>query len=174
MKKDPVTSGDSGFLIVIVGMQEQQSQDNWKVLVVGNNPIELGFIFERLHGITGKVIQTEMAFDLKTIVERLGFFRPQHIIIDDNVGRSELHLMVDRLHKRPTRHVPITILKNSNYQETIGVGVMNFVLKKNLTSELLYRELLNSLQFLKTQQYWNKVFRKRQSQLAGFFSTGQI
>ena len=71
---DPVTSGDSGFLIVIVGMQEQQSQESWKVLVVGNNPIELGFIFERLHGITGKVIQTEMAFDLKTIVERLGFF----------------------------------------------------------------------------------------------------
>lgn len=153
---------------------QQQSQENWKVLVVGNNPIELGFVFERLHGITGKEIQTEMAFDLKTIVERLGFFTPQHIIIDDNVGRKELHRMVDRLHKSPTRHVPITILKNSNYHEAIGAGVMNFVLKKNLTSELLYRELLNSLQFLKTQQYWNKVFRKRRSQLAGFFNTDQI
>ncbi len=151
-------------------MTPQDGEDNWKILVVGNNPIELGHIFDRLHGITERVIKTEMAFDLKTILERLVLFHPQHIIIDDNVGRHELHAMVSRLHARKTRHVPITVLKNSNYQETIGAGVMNFVLKKNLTSELLYRELLNSLRFLESQRYWNKLFRSRPNQLSSFFT----
>jgi CheY-like chemotaxis protein len=155
-------------------MREHSTDEKWKVLVVGNNPIELGHLFERLAGITERIVQTETAFDLKTITERLAFFRPQHIIIDDNIGRRELLSMVNTLHQRKTRHIPITILKNSNYQETIGAGVMNFVLKQNLTSALLYSELLNSIRFLKSQQYWGKVFRKRGSQLARIFSAIQI
>jgi hypothetical protein len=79
---------------------------------------------------------------------------------------------VNRLHRKKTRNVPITILKNSNYQETIGVGVMNFVLKKNLTSDLLYGELLNSIRFLESQRYWHKAFRKRRNQLSSFFNAG--
>ena len=106
-----------------------------------------------------------MAFDLRTILQRLIWFRPQHILIDDNIGNHALHDMVTWLQRRKTRNVPITVLKNSNYHEAISSGVMNYVLKKNLTSELLYRELLNSIQFLKTQQYWEKAYRKRKGQI---------
>ena len=150
-----------------VSMEEEKKlPEKWNVLVVGNNPTELGQVFDRLQGIPNKTILTEMAFDLRTILERLTIFRPQHILIDDNVGKQALHTMVDKLHNRKTRNVPITILKNSNYQETIGAGVMNFVLKQNLTSELLYRELLNSILFFETQRYWDKAYRKRKGQLA--------
>ncbi len=150
--------------------EEKNLEERWKVLVVGNNPIELGPIFERLKGITNKTVLTEMAFDIKTIFQRLVLFRPQHILIDDNIGKKELHLMVDMLHGRKTRNVPITILKNSNYHETIGAGVMNYILKQNLTSETLYRELLNSIQFLETQRLWNKAYRKRKGQLGRLFN----
>ena len=150
-----------------VSMEEEKKlPEKWNVLVVGNNPTELGQVFDRLQGIPNKTILTEMAFDLQTILERLTIFRPQHILIDDNVGRRALHTMVDKLHRSKTRNVPITILKNSNYQETIGAGVMNFILKQNLTSELLYRELLNSILFFETQRYWDKAYRKRKGQLA--------
>ena len=147
------------------------SGDRWKVLVVGNNPIELGPVFDQLQGIRHKKVMTEMAFDLRTILQRLVLFQPQHILIDDNIGDSALHAMVTKLQKRSTKNVPITVLKNSNYHEAISVGVMNFVLKKNLTSELLYKELLNSLQFFKTQQYWDKAYRKRKGQLKRFIKT---
>ncbi|MEJ0054274.1 MAG: hypothetical protein WDN75_00640 [Bacteroidota bacterium] len=100
--------------------EENDVQERWRVLVVGNNPIELGPIFDRLHGIRNMTILTEMAFDLQTILQRLTLFSPQHILIDDNIGKSELHLVVGKLHGRKTRNVPITILKNSNYHETIG------------------------------------------------------
>ena len=150
---------------------EKNLQERWKVLVVGTNPTELGHVFERLQGIQHKTILTEMAFDLQTILQRLVRFRPQHILIDDNIGRSALHAMVDKLHEGRTANVPITILKNSNYHETIGAGVMNFVLKQNLTSELLYRELLNSLHFFERQRYWEKAYRKRKGQLGRLIKT---
>jgi hypothetical protein len=139
--------------------------EKWNVLVVGNNPIELGHVFERLHAIRGHKILTEMAFDLQTILQRLTLFRPQHIIIDDNVGQTALQNIVDKLHRGKSSRVPITVLKNSNYREAIGNGVMNFVLKQGLTSELLYLELLNSLRFFETHQYWNRAYRKRKGQL---------
>jgi CheY-like chemotaxis protein len=141
-------------------------KERWKVLVVGNNPIELGHVFDRLNGIPHKTILTEVAFDLQTILQRLVRFRPQHILIDDNIGRTAMHAMVDKLHNRRTRNVPITVLKNSNYHEAISAGVMNYVLKQNLTSELLYKELLNSLHFFETQRYWDRAYRKRKGQLA--------
>ena len=151
--------------------KDAASGEGWKVLVVGNNPIELGPVFNQLEGIRDKKILTEMAFDLRTIAARLIRFQPQHILIDDNIGDSALHAMVARLKKSRTRNVPITVLKNSNYHEAIGAGVMNYVLKKNLTSELLYKELLNSLHFLKTQQYWDKAYRKRKGQFKRFITS---
>ena len=146
-------------------VEKNNSHGSWKVLVVGNNPIEVGHIFDQLKGIQHKMILTEMAFDLKSILERLVRFRPEHILIDDNIGRSALVTMIDTLHHRKTRNVPITILKNSNYEETIGAGVMNFVLKQHLTSERLYRELLNSNHFFETQRSWKKEYGKRKGQL---------
>ncbi len=150
------------------------SDGSWKILVVGNNPIELSDIFDRLKGIQHKLILTEMAFDLKSILERLSHFRPEHILIDDNIGRVALQTMIGTLHHHKTRNVPITILKNSNYQETIGFGVMNFILKQHLTSEMLYRELVNSNHFLETQRSWKKEYGKRKGQLERFFSSSKV
>lgn len=152
------------------------ARERWGVLVVGNNPIELSQVFDRLCGISHKTILPEMAFDLQSVLQRLEHFRPQHILIDDNLGESALHALLGRLHKRRTRNVPVTVLKSSNYHQTVGAGVVNYVLKQNLTSELLYRELLNSLHFLKTQRYWKQAYRRRKGQLARLFkkTTTQI
>lgn len=155
---------------------KMNAQERWGVLVVGNNPIELSEVFDRLCGISHKTILPEMAFDLRSVLHRLEHFIPQHILIDDNIGERAFHVLLDTLHKRRTRHVPVTVLKSSNYHQTAGTGVVNYVLKQNLTSELLYRELLNSLHFLKTQRYWNQTYRRRKGQLARLFkrSTTQI
>src|SRR5450432_2851114 len=106
------------------------------VLVVGNNPIELGKVFDSLNEIHGKRIITEIAFDLKTIIERLSKFTPNFILIDDNIGKSELNNSVQALLRfRKTKSIPITVLKNSNYHEAINPGVLNYVLKDHLTGE---------------------------------------
>ncbi len=142
------------------------ASDKLKVLVVGNNPIELGRVFDSLHKIRDTRIITEIAFDLKSILERLARFSPNFILIDDNIGKLELKNAVQALHhERKTKDVPITILKSSNYQEAINTGVMNYVLKENLTGESLHTALRNSLKFRKTQLYLLNAYRKRKGQL---------
>ena len=140
--------------------------EKFNVLVVGNNPIELSRVFDNLNKIEGKNVITEIAFDLKSIVERLIKFQPQYILIDDNIGRIALKNMVNALIKgRKTKDIPITVLKNSNYHEAISTGVLNYVLKENLSGDSLYTALNNSLKFKKTQLFLLDAYKKRKGQL---------
>lgn len=148
--------------------------DGWRVLVVGNNPIELNQVNDRLHGIRQAVVRTELAFDIDSIFQRLVRFNPQHIVMDDNMGKLTMQQVVARLQRRTSRCVPITVLKNSNYQETIATGAMNYLLKQNLTSELLYRELLNSRHFQMSQASWKRAYGKQTGQLARLLKVAAI
>jgi hypothetical protein len=148
--------------------------EGWKVLIVGNNPMELSRVNDQLKGIRETRVLTEMAFDTQSIFRRLVKFGPQHLIMDDNIGKITMQGVVARMQKRNARPVPITVLKNSNYQETICSGVTNYVLKENLTSELLYRELLNSTHFQKSQAYWNRAYGKREGQLSRLLKVATI
>lgn len=136
--------------------------ESWNVLVVGNNPIELSQVYERLRGIPERNVLTEIAFNLRTLAASLLKFRPQHIVIDDNIGQEELKTILSTLLQEPdTSRVPVTVLKNSNYYELVGTGIMNYVLKQNLTSDKLYHELLNSQRYVETQQTLAEAYRLR-------------
>lgn len=137
-----------------------------KVLAVGNNPIELTFVFNHLRRIGGKATQAEIAFDQNSLFERLKSFTPDYILLDDNIGRVHLGAIVRALlNTRKTKNIPITILKNSNYTEAINTGVMNYVLKENVTGDSLYRVLKNSLKIKRTQEYLKQAYSKRKGQL---------
>jgi PleD family two-component response regulator len=140
------------------------------VLVMGNNPIELSYLFDMLKKIKNKTIETEIAFDQETAKQRLNRFNPSYILIDDNIGKNALQKVVTQLlqHSK-TKDVPITVVKNSNYHEAVNTGVMNYVLKQNLTSESLYQAMLNSLKFKRTQLYLMNAYRKRKGQLKEVF-----
>jgi len=140
------------------------------VLLVGNNPIELGRVTDHLTKLKGKLVEIEIAFDLLTMQQRLPHFQPDFIVIDDNIGKAEIKDMIQSLlHDKRTREVPITILKNSNYIETIGSGALNFILKDALTGDSLYKALLHSLQFKRTQKFLYESYRKRKGQLQRLF-----
>ncbi len=139
--------------------------DDLKVLVIGNNPIELSRVFDNLNSISGKKLITEIAFDFKSIRERLQNFKPNFILIDDNIDKIELKSMIQSLNRRRTKNIPITILKNSNYSESATSGVMNFLLKDNLTSEALYKSFLDVTRFKKTHEYLANAYHKRKGQL---------
>ncbi len=140
------------------------------VLAVGNNPIELSSLFDKLNQDKGKNIVTETAFDLKTVNERLSKFEPDYILIDDNIGKAELRMTMSYLlNDRKTKNIPITVLKNSNYQEFIDMGILSYVLKDSITIESLYQELKNALRLRRTQKYIYEAYRKRKGQFIRFF-----
>jgi len=136
------------------------------VLLIGNNPIDLTETLERIKSIRGCRIITEIAFDLRSIAERLIKFNPHHILIDDNIGKTELTQTINTLSKsRKTKDVPITVLKNSNYQESTPTGMLDFVLKHNFTGESFNRILRNSIKLRRTQLYLYNAYQTRKKQL---------
>ena len=147
-------------------LQFPKSSEPLNVLLIGNNPIDLTRTLEKLNQIHGRRIITEIAFDLRSIVERLIKFNPNFILIDDNIGRSELTQTINTLSKtRKTKDVPITVLKNSNYRESSSAGILDYVLKQNFSAESFYSILRNSLKFRRTQLYLRTAYNKRKKQL---------
>jgi len=144
-----------------------QPTDAVNILLIGNNPIEMSSMLNTISKVPGRKIITEIAFDLKSSWMRLTKFQPNFILIDDNIGREELGHTVDSLsHNVQTRDIPITVLKNSNYEEAIvSADVMDYLLKKTLTAESLYNAIKNTLKFRRTRQYIMDVYTKRKSLL---------
>jgi CheY-like chemotaxis protein len=159
---------------MVISKNKQASVESLQILVVGNNPIELSKMVAKLEPAVGQKIVIEIAFDAQSILERLSKFTPSYILIDDNIGREELKRVVTKLTtERKTKNIPITVLKNSNYHEAIATGVMDFMLKENLTSEALYRVMRNSLKFRQTQLYLYQAYKRRKGQLARLFQKEQ-
>lgn len=148
-------------------MENLKRESTVNVLLVGNNPIEMGGVLEKLKQVRGQRIATEIAFDLKSILERLLRFQPNFILIDDNIGRQELAETVNTLStNRSTKNIPITVLKNSNYSESLGsASILDYLLKQNLSPDDLYKTLKNTLRFRQTQRYLYDAYQKRRGQL---------
>jgi hypothetical protein len=150
-------------------LQNSKALDPINILLIGNNPIEMGSVLDKLKQVRGQRIITEIAFDLQSILERLMRFNPNFIFIDDNIGRRELSETVKSLSSnKKTKDVPITVLKNSNYQESFASStILDYLLKQNLSPENLYKTVKNSLRFRRTQLYLYQAYKKRRDLLMG-------
>lgn len=124
-------------------------------------------MLETISKVPQRKITTEIAFDVKSSLERLLKFQPNFILIDDNIGRKELSETVDSLvHNAKTCDIPITVIKNSNYEEAVASSdVMDYLLKKNLTAESLYNALKNALKFRRTRKYLTEAYNRRRNPL---------
>jgi hypothetical protein len=159
-----------------INLERPRDSEKLNVLLIGNNPIDMSGILSKLNQINSAKIATEIAFDIRSIVDRLVKFKPNYILIDDNIGRQELSEAVDTLsHSGKTKNVPITVLKNSNYEESYsGKTVLDYILKTSVTTDSLYRVLKNSLRLRRTQQYLYKALKNRRRKLTSLLMKTDI
>jgi CheY-like chemotaxis protein len=148
-------------------VEAEQASERVNILLIGNNPIEMSSMLDTIAKVPGRKIITEIAFDVKSSWQRLLKFQPNYILIDDNIGRTELSETVNSFVKNlKTRDIPITVLKNSNYEEAVvSADVMDYLLKKNLTADSLYNAIKNTLKFRRTRQYLLDAYNKRKDLL---------
>jgi len=167
-QKNMVTIQLNELLIVTfkVGVMITEAEKKWQVLVVGNNPIELSDVVNQIDQIRHQPFITKIAFDLRSSLDCLATFSPSYILIDDNIGDHELRETIHQLSRnRKTKDVPITVLKNSNYQHFVNNEALNYLLKSNLTAERLYKSLTQAFTPRAAQQFLRKAYRKRKGQL---------
>lgn len=147
-------------------LELRKSAKPLNILLVGNNPIELTRILEKLNHFHGRKLVTEIAFDLRSLADRLLKFQPNLILIDDNIGRQEMTETIQALaSNKKTRDVPVTVLKNSNYEESTPHGILDYALKQNFSAESLHTTLRNSLKFRRTQLDLHRAYRERKREL---------
>lgn len=145
-----------------------QKAKSVNILLVGNNPIELTAMLHTIKQLPIKNVVAEIAFDLTSIGQRLLNFKPNYILIDDNIGVLELTQAVKKLSTNPkTRDVPITILKNSNFTASLASNdVADYLLKPQLTPDSIIALLKNSLRFTETRKYLASAYAKRKKLLS--------
>lgn len=141
------------------------------VFLIGNNPIELSSIYEKLRAIKNRSYHAEIGFDLSGIYKKIMKFNPKCIVIDDNLETSYLKKLVNKLSTNSkTKSIPITIIKNSNYSGATNlVGVQDFILKDGITAESLSQSILNSIKLKPMQAYLYLSYKNGRSRLLDFF-----
>ena len=140
------------------------------VFLIGNNPIELSSIYEKLKQIKNRSYHTEIGFEIRGLFKKIRKFNPACILIDDNVERSYMKkLRLKLAADKNTRDIPITILKNSNRDSYI-TNAEEFVLKESVTGELLSRSILNSIRLKQMRKNISLMYHKRKSQVKKWMS----
>lgn len=136
------------------------------VLLIGNNPIDMGNVYKYLQKYTKRKVIIDFCFDLKESLMKALQSRPNCILLDDTLGKRIITQFVDDINQNSrTEHIPITLLKSSNYKEVVTSGIQEFLLKENLTSERLYQTIMNAIKFKRTQRILKIERRRRQRQL---------
>ena len=144
-----------------------QQLDPTRILIVGNNPLELSNVVNKIAEIPDQQFITETAFDTRSLWNRLRKFSPSFILIDDNIGKHELNETLHALTQNAkTTNVPIAVIKNSNYTESIVTAdIWDFILKENLSSTSLLMALRNTIKFKRTRQYLKQALYNRKNLL---------
>lgn len=146
------------------------SNSSINVFLIGNNPIELSSVYDKLKNIKSNIINAEIGFEIKGMLRRIKDFNPAYILIDDNIERVEVKKILKKLtHNSTTRNIPITVLKNSNYKEGFS-EVQDYLLKDDLTPERLSKSILNSIKFKRMQLFVIKKYRRNKSLFLNIFS----
>lgn len=144
--------------------------DSDSIFLIGNNPIELSNIYDKLKGIRTKTYQTEIVFELAGLFRKIRQFDPACIFIDDNVERSYLKKLMTRLSRnRYTREIPIAILKNDNKDTSID-NADDYLLKADITTESLSRSIINSMRARKMKLKLAKVYKSKKSMVKSWFN----
>lgn len=140
------------------------------VFLIGNNPSELGGIYESLKNFTKRKLITEFAFDIKNVLVRVIKFSPGFILVDDKLTSEQIKILIRKLsNNKKTKEIPIALLKSSNYSEVITYGISDYILKESLSAERIYTSILNSIKFRKSRKYLYKIYKKQAGYLSGFF-----
>ena len=136
------------------------------VLLLGNNPTEIGDMYQDLQGFDKPHFVTQTAFNFRRIFRKIRKFKPASILIDDKLNRTQLNRLIKRIHRNPnTKDIPITVLKSSNEDLGLSAEIDNYILKENLSADNLYKTILNSHQLRKTSIYLYKRYKKSRNLL---------
>lgn len=141
-----------GFKVKYLGNKNISNEDI-SVLLVGNNPIEMSLIYEKLYALKHKIKNIETAFSHEDMLKKINLMHPNCLLLDDNIGLNPLKVIVNSVNQLGKEAISITLLKSHNKQEVTS-GVQEYLMKEGVDGIKIYNALRNALKFKKTQQFF--------------------
>ena len=132
------------------------------VLMVGNNPLELGQYCRSLFNFREAKFTIETAFNSEECFKNIVKFKPSIVVVDDSVGFMSMIEITDKMYSDMRfAHIPVIVIKNSSYHHaTLKKGVDAFVMMDRVLGGELPYLILDSIQNRKEK-------RKKESEANG-------
>jgi len=128
----------------------RKKREHLNVLIIGNNPIEITSIYNSLNEYRGKNYIADVCFSIKDSISRMIKNRPDCILLDDNIIIDNIKSFIKKLRENSKlRNIPIVLLKSSNLNFSFGNEVQDFLLKGNLSTEILSNTIEKNVVSLK-------------------------
>jgi DNA-binding response OmpR family regulator len=117
-----------------------------KVLIIGNNPLELADIYDKLDNSRRKYYIVDVSFDLKDGRRRALKNVPDVILLDDNLDYREMKIFTDEI-KSQSRfsHLKIILMKSSNQKYVLLEQVEDYLLKNAISTEMLDKVITSQM-----------------------------
>ncbi len=132
------------------------------ILFVGNNSNELAIVNQSVASFSRGILKTTVLFDLKKLAQSIKKINPAGIFIDDRFNLKEIGRIISKLHSsKNTSHIPITILKSSNFINYPKLEADDFILRSNLSGSSIYNSVINGKRFRKSRVYFRKLYRSQ-------------
>lgn len=143
--------------------------EQMNILLIGNNPIELSDVDESVYNFSRGALRATFLFDLSKLASSLKNLNPSGVFIDDKLNIKEIKRAIFKMHKnRNTAHIPVTIIKSSNFANYPNLGADDFILNSSMSGQSIYKSVLNGKRFRKSRIYIKKAYRKQQGRFMEF------
>lgn len=135
----------------------RKKKNHLKVLLIGNNPIEMTNLYEKINGYKGKNYMADVCFDIKDSLKAIFRSKPDVIFLDDTITLFDN--MKDFLSKvrdnSQIGRIPIVLMKSSNTSLSISNYVEDYLMKGSETAEILSNTIEKNVRLMK------KIIRKK-------------
>jgi DNA-binding response OmpR family regulator len=123
-----------------------------KVLIIGNNPLELAEIYDKLSNSRRKYYMVDVSFSLKDGRQRAIKNNPDVILLDDNLEYQDMKSFTREIKSNHKfSHLKIILMKSSNKKYVLLEQVEDYLLKNAINTEMLDNVISN--QMLRTTRH---------------------
>ncbi|GJM27750.1 MAG: hypothetical protein DHS20C17_03850 [Cyclobacteriaceae bacterium] len=117
-----------------------------KVLMIGNNPREMGCLSLHLRNFRWKRFVVNATFDLKEGWRIAQYYKPDYVLIEGSFEVDDIKEFINQLRSnKSTKLAIVTLLKENNHTELMIPGVQDYLLKDNIASDTFAFDILNAI-----------------------------
>jgi PleD family two-component response regulator len=141
-----------------------------KIVLIGNNPGELGVICQYLKTSRRK-FEVEAIFNTHNFIKKIIKYQPECILLDESSNQELVKDILDIISDDyRTSKLPITILRNENSPKIYYSAVQTYLIKEKMSKEGITDVILKSIKSKKNQRYFYTTYSSNYSFLWGTFT----